>query len=215
MDTFPGLVIYTSLLALSKNPRPWYDLNTGENLLFRREDFSPPFDTPAWKHVSHIGDPQLDELAARLKECCAPGWSARGGLDELLAPRELPWWERTGKAAGGQTPANPASPPPSTAGVPASSPSPQPDPQRPPRREPGGPWWQAAQVDDTPGPKAPGPSAHPPARPDGGHKIGKALGAGLAVGLIIGLIFGQLAAGLDVGLLVAIAVFIYLRMNRK
>src|SRR5262249_57119338 len=38
MDTFSGLVIYTSLLALSKNPNPWHALNTGENMLFRQED---------------------------------------------------------------------------------------------------------------------------------------------------------------------------------
>lgn len=166
MDTFPGLVIYTSLLALSKNPRPWHTLNTGENLLFRHEDFSPPFDTPVWKHVSHIGDPQLDQLTARLKECCTPGWSARSGLDELLAPRELPWWERTGKATAGQTPANPPPPPPPR------------DPPRPPSGEQRKSWWEDIQVPRTPGPPPPPPA---PSSPRNWREIVVAVGVGLVV----------------------------------
>ncbi|MGH3766080.1 MAG: hypothetical protein ACRDTX_13185 [Pseudonocardiaceae bacterium] len=215
MDTFPGLVIYTSLLALSKNPTPWQALSTGENLLFQREDFSPPFDTPAWTHISGIGDPQLDQLAARLKECCAPHWSARGGLDELLAPRALPWWERTGKTPVSPTPADPASPLPSTEGDPASSPSPQTESQPPPPRKPGAPWWRDVPVGNTPGPPAPGPQTPRPALPDRAREIMKALGIGFAVGLIIGLISRQAVAGVEVGILVAVVAFIYLRRNRR
>jgi eukaryotic-like serine/threonine-protein kinase len=105
MDTFSGLVIYTSLLALSKNPNPWHVLNNGENLLFRREDFRPPFDTAAWEHLSSIGDRQLDQLAARIAECCAPGWVAAGSLGDLVAPRPLQWWERTQAGAARPVPA--------------------------------------------------------------------------------------------------------------
>jgi eukaryotic-like serine/threonine-protein kinase len=219
MDTFPGLVIYTSLLTLSKNPRPWHALNTGENLLFRREDFSPPFDTPAWKHVSSIRDPQLDQLAAWLKECCTPGWSARGGLDELLAPRALPWWELTGKAGkagkavAGPTPVRPTPPPPSkssplppppaTADVPASSPSPQYALRRPSSRKPGGHWWDDARARNAPGPPSPTPG---PTRPGAGRGIGRALGKGLVVVLVVvglPLIASVTAIGLIVWLLAA------------
>jgi hypothetical protein len=94
MDTFPGLVIYLSLLALAKRP-VWGALNTGENLLFAQQDFRSPFTTPAWAHLSNLQDRRLDELADRLKACCAPGWEATSGLDDLLGPAVKPWWERT------------------------------------------------------------------------------------------------------------------------
>lgn len=102
MDTFSGLVVYLSLLALSKNPAPWRVLHTGENLLLRRDDFRPPFQTPAWWHLASIRDPELDEVAARLRECCAPGWTASGGLTDLLAARTRPWWELTAQTAAAQ-----------------------------------------------------------------------------------------------------------------
>ncbi len=111
MDTFSGLVIYTSLVALSKNPTPWHVLNTGENLLFRGEDYHPPFDTVTWTHLSAVGDRQVDDLARRLIECCVPGWAASGSLGDLVTPRAMPWWERTRFAAAGPGgPAGPGSP---------------------------------------------------------------------------------------------------------
>lgn len=100
MDTFSGLVVYLSLLTLAKNPTPWHVLNTGENLLFQRDDFSPPFQTRVWKHVASIQDPELAELTVRLQECCVPGWTATGSLDALLVPRVRPWWERTRGGCG-------------------------------------------------------------------------------------------------------------------
>src|SRR5436190_442959 len=54
MDTFPGLVIYTALLALSRRPESWATLHTGENILFCAEDFDPPFSTRAWQLLSGI-----------------------------------------------------------------------------------------------------------------------------------------------------------------
>jgi eukaryotic-like serine/threonine-protein kinase len=200
MDTFPGMVIYLSLLALSKNPRPWDVLNTGENLLFRREDFSPPFDTPAWQHLSSIQDPQLDQLVTRLKECCTPGWSACGGLDELLAPRPLQWWERIERTAAGQTPVRPIPPPPSTslpappvAQIPTPRTPPQHDPRRPPSRKPGEHWWDDARARNTPEPATSPPD---PARP----------GARLRIGGVLRLVGGLLVALLVVLVLVLLAV---------
>ena len=46
MDTFPGLVIYTALLGLSRRPDSWDPLQNGENILFSDDDFAPPFRTP-------------------------------------------------------------------------------------------------------------------------------------------------------------------------
>ncbi|OLT18154.1 hypothetical protein BJF78_11890 [Pseudonocardia sp. CNS-139] len=114
MDTFPGLVIYLSLLALAREPQQWAQLNDGENLLFRHEDYLPPHRTRAWSWVERLRDPQVDQLAARLRACCTPGWTATGDLEALLAG-PLPWWTRTMPAVAappaGARPAPPVPPP--------------------------------------------------------------------------------------------------------
>ena len=94
MDTFSALVIYLALTALAKDPGLWLPLNNGDNLLFERKDFSPPYETGVWRHLARLGDPQVDELARRLQECCAPGWVAAKSLEETLGrpasrPRQL------------------------------------------------------------------------------------------------------------------------------
>jgi len=120
MDTFPGLVIYLSLLALARDPGQWFRFNDGENLLFRHDDYAPPHRTDAWGQVAQLHDPQVDRLAERLRACCTPGWTATGDLESLLdAP--APWWTRT-------TVATP---------VPAPRPSPVPRPSPTPRATPG------------------------------------------------------------------------------
>ena len=114
MDTFPGLVIYTSLLALSRRPDLWRSLHDGENLLFSHTDFVPPFTTMTWRAVSEIQDPDVEDAAARLKECCSPRWQAADTLESLLHPAvsaagtpillpvpaavpdlSAPWWVQT------------------------------------------------------------------------------------------------------------------------
>jgi hypothetical protein len=141
MDTFSGLVVYLSLITLSRNPGPWHALNTGDNLLFRREDFQPPFQTAVWTHLARIRDPELDQLTARLQQCCAPGWTADRGLSELLVSRQQSWWEIVSSApmptaAGPSSPARPA-PQPRTAKAPPTA------------------WWQHLQTNqpDTPPPE--------------------------------------------------------------
>jgi hypothetical protein len=83
-DNFPALVIYLALVALGKGPGLWQTLNTGDNLLFTRSDFFPPFRTEIWKQLAALGDPQVDELARRLQECCAPDWVPTKSLEEML-----------------------------------------------------------------------------------------------------------------------------------
>ena len=140
MDTFSGLVIYVSLLALAKDPTGWRTCYTGENLLLRREDFRPPFDTPAWAHLAALRDPEVDEVALRLIDCCTPGWVAETGLDDLLAPRVRPWWERTPTVVvperGPAPVAVPAPRPPVTAPVDRPAVAPQ---------ARGGTWWAAVE----------------------------------------------------------------------
>jgi hypothetical protein len=203
MDTFPGLVIYTSLLALSKNPNPWHALNTGENLLFRHEDFHPPFQSPTWAHLSNIQDRQLDLLAVRLKECCAPGWVPNGPLEELLGPRQIPWWERTPAAA-----ASAAAPQQLPQPIPAGWPNTRPAPNWQPVRQPTRDWWQEQAAQGNRGPQVPVPRRTKPSV----GVVAAALGWGSAAAILCAAVAasagGEGAAGALVGLLVAIIVFI-------
>jgi eukaryotic-like serine/threonine-protein kinase len=107
MDTFPGLVIYLSLLALGRSTKAWEQLHTGENLLFSGQDFSPPHQTQTWWQLTQLSDPQLAAMADRLKVCCAPTWSATSDMETLLAA-PLPWWSRTGTVAKPIAPMRPA-----------------------------------------------------------------------------------------------------------
>jgi eukaryotic-like serine/threonine-protein kinase len=126
MDTFPGLVIYLSLLALARDPGMWQHYN-GENLLFDSADFTPPHQSPVWWKVQQLGDPRVDTLASQLRATLAPTWSADGDLESLLSA-PVPWWTRT-KAAAGSTPLPAAAQPVPPAARPA---------QPPPRP---GQWW--------------------------------------------------------------------------
>ena len=126
MDTFPGLVIYLSLLALARDPGQWSRFNDGENLLFRHEDYAPPYRTDAWSQVAELHDPVVDRLAERLRACCTPGWTATSDLESLIgAP--APWWTRTTA-----TPMPTPRPSPAPRPAPRPSPAPRPMPAPPP-----------------------------------------------------------------------------------
>ncbi|HEV8563007.1 MAG TPA: hypothetical protein VGR06_42370 [Actinophytocola sp.] len=206
MDTFSGLVIYVSLLALSKNPHPWSTLNTGENLLFRHDDFHPPFGTPTWTQLSSIGDRQLDDLVSRLKECCTPGWVASGGLDDLLAPRVKPWWERTQTEVAAAVGAPPRAPEPPRAPLPPPRPERwpevRPQPNRVPPRPPSPDWWQAVPGGGT--------RERPGQRPRAKRNIGRVIATALLAGFVVGGLSGAAAGavGVPVGLIVSILVLI-------
>ena len=155
LDTFSALVIYTSLVALSKDPGLWLALYNSKNLLFAKTDFFPPFKTEAWKQLAALGDPQVDELARKLQECCDPLWLSNRSLEATLGqpavapalppvPADQRWWE--------QRPA-PGTP---TLGTPTPASSSRPRPQQAPP-----PTWSAVP----PAPAAPGPAAAPPAGP--------------------------------------------------
>ena len=84
LDTFSALVIYLSLVALGKDPGLWLALYNSKNLLFAKNDFFPPFTTEAWKQLAALGDPQVDELARKLQECCDPLWVCDRSLEAIL-----------------------------------------------------------------------------------------------------------------------------------
>ena len=110
VDTFSALVIYLSLTALGRDPALWLALYNSKNLLFAKNDFFPPFETEVWKQLAALRDPQIDALARRLQECCAPDWASAGSLEMLLDQPARPpatpsvaagqrWWEQPATGA--------------------------------------------------------------------------------------------------------------------
>jgi hypothetical protein len=190
LDTFSALVIYLSLVALAKDPGLWLALYNSKNLLFSRPDFSPPFETQTWKQLAALRDPQVDELARRLRECCDPGWVSGKSLELTLSPPQAvipppaprPWWERVQAPPEAATELLAAVPPPAGAELPAPPPLSTPlstagtGPMKQLRPAADTNWWTAA----------PGQAPRPPARrtPRQGY-AGAALGAGIVL-LIIG-----------------------------
>jgi len=148
LDTFSALVIYLSLVALSKDPGLWLALYNSKNLLFAKTDFFPPFKTEAWKQLAALGDPQVDELARKLQECCDPLWVSNRSLEATLeqpaaapalppVPADQRWWEqRPAPGAGTPAPASPSRPWPQAAPPPASPPGPPVLPAPPPLSAP-------------------------------------------------------------------------------
>jgi eukaryotic-like serine/threonine-protein kinase len=159
MDTFPGLVIYTALLTLSRRPASWEQLHNGENMLFSAEDFTPPFQTRTWKTVAGVQDAEVEQVAERLKQACTSGWRAGDTLESLLTrPRiegrqspttdevlpypggpvpsyPMDWWQRTGAAAPGPEAVGAAAG--RASGAPPAPPARGPMPPPPPKMGPG------------------------------------------------------------------------------
>ncbi len=85
MDTFAGLVVLVSLVALAHRPELWGAYNNGDNLIFTADDFVAVDATPLWTDLGEIDDSDFAGLLARLKQCCAPSWQPSGPLEQLLA----------------------------------------------------------------------------------------------------------------------------------
>ena len=191
LDTFSALVIYLSLVALSKDPGLWLALYNSKNLLFAKNDFFPPFTTEAWKQLAALGDPQVDALARKLQECCDPLWVSDRSLEMTLeqpaaapapppVPAEQRWWETKpasgpGPAAASPSRAWPQTPPPGSSlpappplSAPLSTAGTGPMPQLSQQMVPPGDtiWWrlpQAGQAQEPPAPMPRGYAPYPPA----------------------------------------------------
>ncbi|HTQ93566.1 MAG TPA: AarF/UbiB family protein, partial [Streptosporangiaceae bacterium] len=192
LDTFSALVIYTSLVALGKEPGLWLALYNSKNLLFAKNDFSPPFTTEAWKQLAALRDPQVDELARKLQECCDPLWASDRSLEATLeqpasaparpaVPADQRWWES--RPASGPRPAAaspsrawPQTPPPGSAlpappplsaplGTAGTGPMPQLSQQMVP---PGDTiWWSQPPVSGSGHPQGPAGPGYPGYRGSG------------------------------------------------
>jgi hypothetical protein len=82
-DAFSALVIYLSLLALRTEPDLWR-WHTGENLLFKADDFTQPGRTPVWQHLQGSLDPEVQRLTAALERFCREPVSAIPDLDTVI-----------------------------------------------------------------------------------------------------------------------------------
>ncbi len=74
MDTFPGLVVLVSLLALASRPDLWATYNNGDNLIFTADDFTSVDATSLWRDLAKIDDREVADLVLLLKQCCDPTW---------------------------------------------------------------------------------------------------------------------------------------------
>jgi hypothetical protein len=110
LDRFSALVVYVSLVALEKEPKLWEEYNTGDNLIFVREDFQDAGRSPIWGHLAGLGD-DVKRLAGVLAGAATRGPQDAPRLDEvaeatgrfkmaaLAAPSPLPKKKR-GWASG-------------------------------------------------------------------------------------------------------------------
>lgn len=82
-DAFAALVIYLSLLALSTDPSLW-TLHTGENLIFRADDFAQPGRTPVWQRLQASRDALVRQLTAALMQACQGSVETVPSLETVL-----------------------------------------------------------------------------------------------------------------------------------
>ena len=128
MDTFPGLLVYTALRSLALRPGLWEEFSVGENILFIKDDFVRPFDTPIWSALLALGDAEVTHCVSQLRAACAAPGNLTISLESVigevphpvsepvtepvrvLSPLQpgSPWWAQTGGGAAGGSTAAPA-----------------------------------------------------------------------------------------------------------
>ena len=84
MDTFPGLLIYMTLLVLREKPELWRQYNNGSNLLFVADDLRRPQRTPLWTDIKQSRQVEVRQLNDLLAACCAQDWRPGGTVHDLI-----------------------------------------------------------------------------------------------------------------------------------
>jgi len=82
LDHFPGLIIYTALLACAERSSLWHRFATGENLLFRASDFYDPACSPLMDELDDLRT--LGDLPEVLRTACYLEPAAVPPLGEVL-----------------------------------------------------------------------------------------------------------------------------------
>lgn len=108
MDTFSGLLIVTSLLALAADPQLW-QFHQGENLILDATDLRRAGTTEAWQAMAASRSPLVQELTATLAEQAAavdpPVGAVRALVEAHGGTEEATLRKRTPAAAGSVAPA--------------------------------------------------------------------------------------------------------------
>ncbi|ABD13006.1 hypothetical protein ThrDRAFT_01936 [Frankia casuarinae] len=150
VDTFPGLVIYLSVLAVAADPALWEEFHRDENLILSASDLAQPDHTPIWSRLAASRDGEVRRLVPLLRRFCLGPPAVDVDLPTLLrdADSALPdapvseavapslgagssWWEPSQASVptkpidpsqGWATPPTPPSPSgaPATPGTPAT-----------------------------------------------------------------------------------------------
>lgn len=67
---FSALVIYLSLLAISKEPSLWAKFHRDKNLLFSSDDFKSPKEAPIFAALKNSDNKEIRDLALKLETIC-------------------------------------------------------------------------------------------------------------------------------------------------
>lgn len=89
MDHFSSLVVYTSLVALSKHPGLWARFHNDDNLIFEgRRDFLHPETSPVFAEL--LGSPHVEvrQLATKLIAAAKGDPTKLGNLEDVLGSKE-------------------------------------------------------------------------------------------------------------------------------
>jgi hypothetical protein len=114
MDNFSSIVVYLSLLAVSKQPSLWGKYHNENNLIFDgHRDFLSPDSSPVFADLMNSPSPRVRALAAKLAAYAKGPASAVPSLDEAVGTPSAPsapvlhdWWNAG--APAGAKPAPPA-----------------------------------------------------------------------------------------------------------
>lgn len=70
LDNFAALVVYTSFLALAREPDLWQKFHTGDNLIFLSNDFKDPRNAPVFQRLKQSPELEVQHLATVLERAC-------------------------------------------------------------------------------------------------------------------------------------------------
>jgi metal binding Ada-like protein len=124
LDRFPSLVVYVSLMALSKAPDLWATYND-DNLLFTSKDFKDPNASPLFRAVDKLGGEEAS-LSRLLRQACSTAPTQSPRLSSLVRTKgsKLPAWMTGGGIVSVPTTTRESSRPAPSAGPVSTSPTP-------------------------------------------------------------------------------------------
>jgi hypothetical protein len=92
LDRFSAIVIVLALRALAVAPGLWQTYNTGDNLLFRRTDFSDPARSPLFRDLAGLSG--IGELSQRFARVCQEDYARVPTLEQFLNSGRPAWSPR-------------------------------------------------------------------------------------------------------------------------